>query len=70
LYRAGAYRVRDMALYVNPGIGLVLLPLRFNCRPEITIITLARGTRWNGSGGAAWRDVSHVARLQRVYPDL
>jgi predicted MPP superfamily phosphohydrolase len=70
LYTAGAYRVHEMALYVNSGIGVVVLPLRFYCPPEITIITLVRGARWNGSGGAAWRDVPHVARWQRERPHL
>lgn len=27
-------------LYVNPGIGAVILPIRFNCLPEITLIEL------------------------------
>jgi hypothetical protein len=29
-----------MQLYVNRGIGTVGLPLRLNCPPEITVITL------------------------------
>jgi predicted MPP superfamily phosphohydrolase len=39
-YDHGLYRVRDMQLYTNRGIGLVDLPVRFNCPPEVTEITL------------------------------
>jgi predicted MPP superfamily phosphohydrolase len=44
MYVNGGYQVNDMALYVSTGIGMAGLPLRFNCRPEITVITLERGT--------------------------
>jgi predicted MPP superfamily phosphohydrolase len=36
----GLYRVNDMHLYVNRGIGCIKEPVRLNCRPEITEITL------------------------------
>lgn len=39
-YLSGMYQVRDMALYVTRGVGTVGLPIRFLCRPEITMITL------------------------------
>jgi predicted MPP superfamily phosphohydrolase len=39
-YDQGLYQVRDMWLYTNRGIGLGPVPLRFNCPPEITEITL------------------------------
>jgi len=39
-YDYGLYRVNDMALYVNRGIGVTNEPVRFNCPPEITEITL------------------------------
>jgi len=39
-YHAGLYRVRDMWLYVNRGVGLISPPVRLNCRPEITLLTL------------------------------
>jgi hypothetical protein len=42
-YDYGLYRVRDMWLYTNPGLGLVVPGVRFNCRPEVTEITLVRG---------------------------
>jgi predicted MPP superfamily phosphohydrolase len=39
-FYAGLYKVGDMHLYTNRGIGMVGLPLRFFARPEITILTL------------------------------
>ncbi len=38
-YDQGLYKVNDMWLYTNRGIGL-LLPIRINCPPEITEIIL------------------------------
>ena len=40
-YDQGLYRVRDMWVYTTRGIG-VTTPVRFNCRPEVTEITLTR----------------------------
>ena len=40
---AGLYRVNDMHLYTNRGLGTVGLPLRLFCRPEITVFTLRSG---------------------------
>ncbi len=42
-YAAGLYRVGAMWLYVNRGIGVVTPPVRLNCRPEVTLITLTAG---------------------------
>jgi len=39
-YDMGLYKVRDMWLYTNRGIGVTNEPIRFNCPPEITEITL------------------------------
>lgn len=41
-YDHGLYRVREMLVYTNRGIGLVDIPVRFNCPPEVTEITLYR----------------------------
>ena len=41
-YIEGSFRVGTMQLYVNRGIGTVGLPFRFNCPPEISLITLRR----------------------------
>lgn len=32
-------------IYVNRGIGFSIVPLRFRCRPELTMITLGRSAR-------------------------
>jgi predicted MPP superfamily phosphohydrolase len=42
-YYAGKYRVGDMRLYVNRGVGLISPAVRFNCRPEVTVLTLRAG---------------------------
>ncbi|WP_373280710.1 metallophosphoesterase [Paenibacillus pini] len=41
-YIKGMYKVgpRSMPLYVNRGIGETHLPLRFMCKPELTVFTL------------------------------
>ncbi len=36
----GRYKYRNTNLYVNRGLGTVGLPIRFDCPPEITHITL------------------------------
>ncbi len=42
-YVEGWFKLGNMQLYVNRGIGTVELPFRLNCPPEITLITLRRG---------------------------
>ncbi|MGH9509177.1 MAG: metallophosphoesterase [Terriglobales bacterium] len=39
-YPMGRYRVGNMQLYTNRGFGVINPPVRFNCPPEITLITL------------------------------
>jgi uncharacterized protein len=39
-YPAGQYRVDRMIQYTSRGIGMVTPRVRFNCRPEITVLTL------------------------------
>ena len=39
-YPLGYYEVAGMHLYTNRGLGTVHVPLRLNCRPEVTIFTL------------------------------
>jgi predicted MPP superfamily phosphohydrolase len=41
-YDMGLYRVGEMWLYTNRGIGVTNEPIRWNCAPEITLLTLAR----------------------------
>jgi len=38
-YPAGLYKIGDMWQYTNRGVGM-LLPIRFNCLPEITVFSL------------------------------
>jgi predicted MPP superfamily phosphohydrolase len=39
-YASGLFRVNNTNLYVNRGIGMASLQVRFNCSPEITVIEL------------------------------
>jgi uncharacterized protein len=39
-YPRGLYRVNDSQLFTSEGIGMVDLPIRINCPPEIAEITL------------------------------
>jgi predicted MPP superfamily phosphohydrolase len=43
-YIWGWYNIGGLALYVNRGLGTVNLPIRMNCPPEITFLTLRRST--------------------------
>jgi hypothetical protein len=42
-YPRGLYRVGNLTLYTNMGIGTIRAPIRINCPPEITLITLRAG---------------------------
>lgn len=39
-YPMGLYKLNGMWLYVSRGVGLAEIPLRLNCRPEITTFIL------------------------------
>jgi hypothetical protein len=39
-YDWGLYQTRSGLMNVNPGIGTYIVPWRFNCRPELTLITI------------------------------
>lgn len=39
-YDQGLYRVNSTWLYTNRGLGSIKIPVRINCRPEITELTL------------------------------
>jgi predicted MPP superfamily phosphohydrolase len=41
-YVDGLYKIKDsnLTVYTNRGIGTTILPFRFNCRPEISVIEL------------------------------
>jgi len=39
-YQMGLYATASGPLYVNPGIGWFMVPVRFNCRPELTVFEI------------------------------
>ncbi|OQY27400.1 MAG: hypothetical protein B6I38_10145 [Anaerolineaceae bacterium 4572_5.1] len=39
-YISGLYKVGEMWQYTNRGVGTGRIPVRFNCRPEVTVFTL------------------------------
>ena len=39
-YPQGLRRIGPLTLYTNVGIGTIWLPMRLNCPPEVTLITL------------------------------
>lgn len=41
-YVWGLYKIGELTLYTNQGLGTVNLPVRMNCPPEITLLTLRR----------------------------
>lgn len=41
-YPRGHYRVGNLHLYTNRGIGTIGLPIRLNAPPEVTLLTLSR----------------------------
>lgn len=47
-YPAGQYRVDRMIQYTSRGVGIVTPRVRFNCRPEITVLTLRSLDRSTG----------------------
>jgi uncharacterized protein len=44
-YVWGTYQVGGLALYTNPGLGTIEIPVRLNCPPEITLVTLRSSGR-------------------------
>ncbi len=41
-YILGQYQIKSLTLYVNAGLGTVNVPVRMNCPPEITVLTMRR----------------------------
>jgi hypothetical protein len=39
-YDIGLYKINDMLLYTNRGLGVISEPVRFNCPPEISQFVL------------------------------
>jgi predicted MPP superfamily phosphohydrolase len=44
-YPLGHYQIKNLQLYTNPGVGVITLPVRFDCPPEITVFTLRSGKK-------------------------
>ena len=44
-FAAGLHRVHHLTVYITTGIGTGFFSFRFNCRPEIAVLTLVRGPR-------------------------
>jgi hypothetical protein len=44
-YFLGTYQVGSLTLYTNAGLGTVGLPMRLNCPPEITLVTVRHSTK-------------------------
>lgn len=42
-YCKGLIKQKDFWVYVSRGIGMIFVPVRFNCQPEITLLTLMKG---------------------------
>jgi predicted MPP superfamily phosphohydrolase len=42
-YPKGLYKVGGLTLYTNVGVGTIHIPMRLNCPPEVTLITLRCG---------------------------
>lgn len=43
-YVWGLYEIGGLKLYTNAGLGTVNLPIRMNCPPEITLLTIRRSS--------------------------
>ena len=41
-YSSGFIRTGNTRLYISRGLGWGMLPVRFNCFPEISVLTLVR----------------------------
>jgi hypothetical protein len=39
-YPKGLYQLGSLTLYTNVGLGMIRVPIRFDCRPEVALITL------------------------------
>ncbi len=44
IYMAGLFRIRGVPMYVNRGIGMKHVRMRFLCRPEVTVLHLRPST--------------------------
>jgi predicted MPP superfamily phosphohydrolase len=42
-YFLGLYKIGNLILYTSPGVGTIGVPVRLNCPPEVTLLTLRGG---------------------------
>jgi len=42
-YPRGRYQIGRLPLYTNMGLGTIRIPVRLNCPPEVTLVTLRTG---------------------------
>lgn len=42
-YISGMHKIGELMLYTNIGLGTITIPVRLNCPPEVTLITVRRG---------------------------
>jgi predicted MPP superfamily phosphohydrolase len=50
-YASGLVQGPSTLVYINRGIGLISPPVRFNCRPEVTLLRLGRSVDVPAAGG-------------------
>ena len=48
MYPCGYYRLGELQLYTNRGLGVIGVPMRFLCPPELTVFTLRSGSSPTG----------------------
>ena len=46
-YVSGWYESSGTKMYVSRGVGMSMLPIRFDCRPEVTFLTIHPETKLN-----------------------
>jgi hypothetical protein len=46
-YVSGWYQSGNTKMYVSRGVGMSMLPIRFDCRPEVTFLTIHPETKQN-----------------------
>ena len=64
-FGAGAWKYKDMAGYTSVGAGSSVVPVRFNCSPEITLHYL----RSSGQSRSSIRAVPDFERIERARGD-
>lgn len=42
-YFLGLYNIMGLTLYTSPGLGTVRIPVRLNCPPEVTLLSIRQG---------------------------